>query len=626
LKSSDNSAKSTWGLAQQGILMICILLAGELGFIGVLAYLLTQAESSANRQEHARQVTSKAGKLLLVVYDIEASAGQFDIKLEQGKDTPLKIPTAEIPGLISWLRNAYTGNTEAEQLIDVISGDFDVVLPTLKSASSITTATINAPMRKEWRVKRRNVLPKVREIIASTKALVDLGEKLENAGGLSDRERLGRQFTRKVLYIGLAVNVLIVFLVTFIVFKRIIARLDVLTDNIARLKDGRPLNPYLSGDDEIATLDAVFHETAAALRKEMKVLKASEERIRALIENLPVGIVMLDQNGNIELINSTIQSNFKYATHQLLGKRLAKLFVPGQAEADSAPHGEQSQKAFEQSLELTAMTRTGEQFPVEFMMAEIEMEGESKTLAMVLDASDKYKLKQMRNNFVAMVRSELKDPLVKIEAFLTALGSGSLGAISAKGATTTQAMQQNIERLIALLSDLFDLDKLESGKIEIAPAQTQLRTIFERSVNAVAMFAQNHKVQLQVANCDLEVYADANRIVQVLVNLLSNAIKFSPANSVVQVAVKRSARHIEIGVIDNGRGIPRSHLEAVFDAYKQVDKDDAQKKGGTGLGLAICKAIVEAHGGQIGVNSEEGRGSVFWFSVPVSAPAEGEAR
>lgn len=608
----------------QGIAAVAVLLACELCFIATLGWLSTEAEADAARQAHAREVTARAGRLMLVMYDTGDAVGRYSRSLELGTTDSVADSEKEVPALIHWLRDNLKNKPEAEALLDKIDQNISVCLPVIAQLQDKTALPQDPAVQQAWNDKRQSMQPMVDQLIRDIPALIAITRQMEAEA--PEQQGQTRQRTEKVLFVGFLINFIVVILIAYLFFSRIIARLDVLTDNTARLKDGRMLQPLVSGNDEIATVDAVFHDTAATLRKELKVLKAGEARIRALIENLPVGIVVLDAHGTIEFLNSTIESSFKYANHQLLGKRLSKLFVPGQAVVDGAPDSPQAREAFGRNMELTALARGGQEFPVDFMLASIEMEGESKTLAMILDATEKYQLKKMRQAFVSMVRSELKEPLTKVAAFLTRFENGSLGTVSPKGASTTKLMQQNIERLIVLLNDLFDLEKLESGKIDIDPAPTQLNVIFERSINAVQMFAQKHNVRLEAPSYQLELYADANRVVQVLVNLMSNAIKFSPPQSIVTLAVRQSPTQVEISVIDQGRGIPATHLDAVFEAYKQVEDGDAKKKGGTGLGLAICKTIVEAHGGQIGVNSEEGKGCVFWLRLPRSKPGMAEVR
>ena len=583
--------------------MVAILLSSELAFIGALAYLLSQAEAEAGRQEHARLISSKANRLFVMGFNTGDSVTSLTRRVEFGS-ADISAPMDESLEIITWLKHELTANAEAEVLLARIEESFKVCIPVFHEMES-QRESLDDPVEKEkWNAKRHSIMPNLDTLEKDIPAFIAITSQLESEG--PERERLIRESTQNVLIIGLLISLLLVLWVGYLFNSRITARLAIINDNIARLKDGRNLNLELEGRDEIAIVDSVIHETASALRQDISVLKASENRVRELIENMPVGIAMLDQNGTIEFLNSTLEADFNYASHQLLGKRLSKLF----AHAQDIPEGVNSH-----AVEFIALSRDGEEFPVDFMLAAVAIEGEPKTLAMIVDASEKHAIKRMRQGFVTMVHSELKEPLTQIGNFLNRLRPGA-DVVSPKAAKATKQMQQNIERLIILLNDLFDLDKLESGKIDIEPAMASLSTIFERSVNAVGMFAQKHQVQIDVAECQLELFVDANRIVQVLVNLLSNAIKFSPPGSVVRLATRQSPTHIEIGVIDRGRGIPPSHLESIFEAYRQVEAADAQAKGGTGLGLAICKAIVEAHHGQIGVDSEFGKGSIFWLKLP----------
>jgi len=608
LKSKESISKSgshSSSLAAQGILLVALLLVSELVLIGALAYLLTQAEAEASRQERARLISSKANRLYLIGFDTGDNVTSVSRSIELGTTDSVSAPMDESLEIIGWLKSELKDKQEAQVLLARIEKNFKVCIPVLSAMEAQRASLADEAEREKWQDKRHSIMPTFAALIEDIPALLIITRKLESEG--PERERHIREQTEGVLAVGLLLTVLVVLLIGYLFSSRVTARLAVINDNIARLKDGRNLLPQLKGHDEIALVDAVIHETASTLRQEIGQLKASEARVRELIENLPVGIAMLDHNGAIEFLNSTLEADFNYSSHQLLGKRIAKLFAPGQDMPDVGP-----------SMEYTAVSRDGEQFPADFMMAAVQIDGEPKTLALIIDASEKHAIKKMRQCFVSMVHSELKEPLTDVGAFLNKLGSAAT-AVSPKAVNATKQMQQNIERLIELLNDLFDLDRLEAGKIDIDPAMASLTVIFERSVSAVAMFAQKHQVQLQVAECQIELLVDASRLVQVLVNLLSNAIKFSPPGSVVSIATRLSASHVEIGVIDHGRGIPQSHIESIFEAYSQVEIADGQAKGGTGLGLAICKAIVEAHQGQIGVNSELGKGSVFWLKLPRSA-------
>jgi signal transduction histidine kinase len=229
----------------------------------------------------------------------------------------------------------------------------------------------------------------------------------------------------------------------------------------------------------------------------------------------------------------------------------------------------------------------------------------------------------MKREFIAMVSHDLRTPLTSIQGFLSLLDAGVYGQISDSGMESLEIADSSISRLIKLVNDLLDAERLESGKMELNLGTCSILHLFESSADAVETFADQQGVKLTVVAPSHEhdsVYADGDRLIQVLVNLLSNAIKFSASGTKVTLASIPVEDMIELQVIDEGRGIPAEFLDSVFERFKQVKKSDSKNRKGTGLGLAICKAIIEKHGGQIGVRSEEGKGSTFWFRIPEREP------
>lgn len=236
-------------------------------------------------------------------------------------------------------------------------------------------------------------------------------------------------------------------------------------------------------------------------------------------------------------------------------------------------------------------------------------------------------LSELKQQFVAMVSHDLRTPMASIQGILDLLRVGALGEISERAQSRVNQAIVSCNRLMDLINGLLDMEKLESGKMDLCPTNISVALLIEQSILSVETFAANHGVTLATSPCELEIYADEARLVQVLVNLLSNAIKYSPKGETVHVCVVTDDKTLEIRVADRGRGVPDELKAAIFERFRQVEVTDATQKGGTGLGLAICKAIIELHGGSLGIddNKEGGitQGSVFWFKVPISPPDDG---
>ena len=256
---------------------------------------------------------------------------------------------------------------------------------------------------------------------------------------------------------------------------------------------------------------------------------------------------------------------------------------------------------------------------IEQMLQEKNVELESAKSVAEQTVERLEEMEQLKKGFLSTVSHELRTPLTSIRGSLGLLASGAAGPLPDHVVEVVALAERNAIRLMALIEDILDLERLETGKIELQMTRVPIASILRRAMESLAAFGA-HGVTVDAPNVSSSIDVDADRIVQVLVNLLSNAVKFSPPGGVVTIAVTVDGQWTEFRVIDHGRGVPAVHRRAIFERFRQVDPSDAREKGGAGLGLAICKSIVEQHGGSIGVESEEGAGSAFWFRLATHAP------
>jgi len=259
---------------------------------------------------------------------------------------------------------------------------------------------------------------------------------------------------------------------------------------------------------------------------------------------------------------------------------------------------------------------------IEQMLQEKNVELESAKSVAEQTVERLEEMEQLKKGFLSTVSHELRTPLTSIRGSLGLLASGAAGPLPDQVVEVVVLAERNAIRLMALIEDILDLERLETGTIELQMTRVPIASILRRAMESLAAFGA-HGVTVDAPNVSSSIDVDADRIVQVLVNLLSNAVKFSPPGGVVTIAVTVDGQWTEFRVIDHGRGVPAGHRHAIFERFRQVDPSDAREKGGAGLGLAICKSIVEQHGGSIGVESEEGAGSAFWFRLASLTPADG---
>lgn len=227
-------------------------------------------------------------------------------------------------------------------------------------------------------------------------------------------------------------------------------------------------------------------------------------------------------------------------------------------------------------------------------------------------------LERFKSEMIGVVGHELKNPLNQIQTFLESLRDGAYGKLSAKAVEKITSCCTSVQRLVALIGDLFLLDRSE---LRINLQTVQIDELLRASVETVRELADQAGVRIVVKSSGGTVVADRDRLIQVMVNLVSNALKFSPQNGQITLDATTNGGWLEFRVTDQGPGIPETLRKQIFEPFTQVDEKNPIAKKGTGLGLTISRTIVEQHGGTIAVDSREGEGSTFWFKVPTAGPA-----
>jgi PAS domain S-box-containing protein len=238
--------------------------------------------------------------------------------------------------------------------------------------------------------------------------------------------------------------------------------------------------------------------------------------------------------------------------------------------------------------------------------------------AVARDIQEQKRVEEMKNDFVSVVSHELRTPLTSIRGSLGLIAGGVAGPVPEKARTLVDIAAKNCERLVRLINDILDVEKIESGQMGFRYTPVELMPLVEQAVEGNRAYAEGYEVELRIVCSvdDARVWADTDRLQQVMTNLLSNAAKFSPRGGVVEVAVDRRGEELRVSVTDRGKGIPAEFRSRVFERFAQADASPTRGKGGTGLGLSISRAIVERHRGRMGFESEPRIATTFWFDLP----------
>lgn len=387
--------------------------------------------------------------------------------------------------------------------------------------------------------------------------------------------------------------------------KVVCARLQTLSDE-QWLHNGQGLD-WMNGSDELAGV--------AAMAKQLYVRNnESAERENVIADHALDLICSLNSSRTIVAINPASLAQLGYAPVSLMGRSFDRILAEEEiARLNQALNNARSEGSPAQ-VDLQIKTMQGALKDFSWTCEWSESAGLYYCVAR--DISSQKQLERVKQEFLSMVSHDLRTPITSVRAFMTHLEEGGpYGTLSEKGKRHLHGVEDNLDRMIRLTTDLLDLDKLEAGRMQLDQNVFKAQDLLNQSASSVRQLAEQKRITLQIQETDLDVFGDIHRLSQVLVNLLSNAIKFAPEDSVVELNAVTTRHQVEFQVVDHGRGIPAHMVDLVFERYKQVEVADHTVKKGSGLGLAIAKALVDAHNGQIGVSSEEGKGTKFWFRI-----------
>lgn len=590
-------------LTHQGLILVSIPLVCQYIFVLSLVWLQQKTEYEARKSLQSKEVVNATQAMLRSFYDFCRINTVYTLSKNAAMgERSYAIATEEIPRNLHELKSLVARSpyqkTRYEELVPLVHKLQDLFVESREAADG-------NPGREYWSEMGSRVTPIMTAAVVVLKKIND--QEMATQKGVPEAEARYRQLLIGSFIAGMVLNTVLA-VVLIVLFNRFTAgRLQTLLNNTDRLARGQELPAPLIGTDELAHLDRVFHDMAAALQELMR-------KERATVANVSDVICSMDERLKFASINPAAQIMWGYTPSELQDLHLTDIIWPGDDEKTMQAIAETRKSHTTAILENRIRKADGQALDA---LWSISWSDDDKLFfAVAHNISERKQLERMKQEFVAMVSHDLRTPLTSIQGMLELLGMSFYGKLTDSGMDKIRITENSVNRLIKLINDLLDIEKLESGKMELHCETISEHYIVTQAAEAVRDFANQHEVQLQIQASEANIYADPDRLIQVLVNLISNAVKFSPPGRTVTVSTENRDKDTLFRVTDEGRGVPAVLKEAIFERFKQVDKSDATEKKGSGLGLAICKAIVNDHSGSIGVESEDGKGSTFWFTIP----------
>lgn len=345
-------------------------------------------------------------------------------------------------------------------------------------------------------------------------------------------------------------------------------------------------------------------------------LAKAEGKFRDLLEGVPDALVIVDPNENITMVNDVTLKMFGFNKEELIGTSLSNLLP-----AFHLPKSFKSGTGIEQ----IAINKTLSPFPVEVSLSPVKTLEGNLMLITIRDITERKRVDKMKDEFISVVSHELRTPLTSIHGSIELLAEGKIHTFPSNVKMLLNIAKNNSMRLIRLINDILDIEKIESGNMHFDYKKIDLNALAEEAVKINESYCHKYGASIKLTrySAPVIVKSDQDRIMQSLTNLISNAAKFAN-KSEIKVVVKKTHKNARIEVIDQGIGIKEAFKPNIFKKFTQEDSSDTREHAGTGLGLHITKTLIDKLGGNIGFESTENIGTMFYIELPLALEEETE--
>lgn len=375
--------------------------------------------------------------------------------------------------------------------------------------------------------------------------------------------------------------------------------------------------------DEFGELARGFERMIDTVRDREHNLSIINARTESILDCAPIGIITCDARGGVKSVNASGAALLGYDEAEIEGRHLLEFVSFDDPEinilgfeqffAHPPPDSEKS------SLNVKAMRSDGTSFPGGLQVARVRADASRLYTVLLSDLSEQRRIDRMKSEFVSTVSHELRTPLTSIKGSLGLMRATAQNKADDRTRSMIEIAYSNADRLVRLINDILDIEKIEAGKLSFQFQKTEMASFLTRAIEDNRAFAHERGVEFNLVQPTEEFWAetDPDRMAQVMANLLSNAAKFTPEGDAVTIWAEKRGANIRISVKDSGPGVSYEFRKQIFSKFAQADSSDTRKLGGTGLGLNISKAIVKAHHGTIDFESTPGEGATFYFEIPL---------